>query len=140
MFIFGRGDYHWRHELCFYGWRRGNRPAFYGERNQDTVWEIAWGEKRSVIGHPTAKPVELFAIPLRNHTKPTEVCCDPFLGSGSQLIAADQLGRICYGLEISPSYVDVTVKRYIAHKGSDADVFLERDGVKIPYREVMANV
>ena len=111
QFIFGRGDYHWRHELCFYGWRQGHRPPFYGERNQDTVWDIPWGVKRSVLGHPTAKPVELFAIPVRNHTKPGEICAEPFLGSGSQAVACQQLGRKCRGVEIEPRYVAVTLER-----------------------------
>ena len=135
MFIFGRGDYHWRHELCFYGWRKGNRPEFYGERNQDTIWEVDRKEKRSEVGHPTAKPLELFAIPMRNHTVAGEVCFDPFLGSGSQVLAADQLDRICYGLEISPKYVDVIVKRYINHVGSAEDVSVQRNGKTLTWEQ-----
>lgn len=114
QFIFGRGDYHWRHELCFYGWRQGNRPAFYGEHNQDTVWDVAWGEKRGVIGHPTTKPLELFAIPLRNHTQCGDLCADPFLGSGTTVVAAEQEGRVCFGMEIEPKYVAVTLERLSA--------------------------
>jgi len=111
QFIFGRGDYHWRHELCFYGWRQGHRPEWYTERNQDTVWNIAWGEKRGAIGHPTAKPPEIFARPMRNHSRPGDICAEPFAGSGSQYIAGEQLGRRVYGSEISPAYVAVTLER-----------------------------
>jgi DNA modification methylase len=135
MFIFGRGDYHQRHEPCFYGWRKGNRPEFYGERNQDTVWEVDRKVKRSEVGHPTAKPIELFAIPMRNHMVAGEVCCDPFLGSGSQLIAADQLDRICYGIEIAPKYCDVIIKRYINHVGSDEHVSVERKGKTMTWKQ-----
>lgn len=112
-FVFGRGDYHWQHELCFYGWIKGNRPAFYGERNQSTVWMIkeGGGSIRKDQNHPTQKPVELFAIPLRNHTKPGELCYEPFAGSGSQFVAAEQLDRICYGLEIEPKYCSVILER-----------------------------
>jgi len=111
QFIFGRGDYHWQHELCFYGWRKGNRPRFLGERNQSSVWRIAWGEKRSEVGHPTAKPPELFVIPMRNHLEHGEICAEPFLGSGSQIVAAEQTGRIAFGSEICEKYVAVTLER-----------------------------
>ena len=108
-FVFGRGDYHWKHELCFYGWRQGHRPPFYGARNQDTVWAI--GRENDKI-HPTQKPVELFTIPMKNHTKAGEAVYEPFSGSGSQLIAAEQLGRTCYGMEIEPKYCHVIIDRY----------------------------
>lgn len=88
--------------------------------------------------HPSVKPMEVVVDVLSRFE--AGVIYDPFLGSGTTLIAADQLDRTCYGMEIEPRYVDVTVKRYIKHKGSDEDVYLERDGVKIPYSEVMANV
>lgn len=111
-FIFGRGDYHWKHELCFYGWRRGFKPDFYGARNQDTVWLI--GRENDKI-HPTQKPLELFTRPIKNHTKSGAIVYEPFSGSGSQLIAADQLGRICYGMEIEPKYCQVVIERYIKY-------------------------
>lgn len=112
QFIFGRGDYHWKHELAFYGWIKGNKPEFYGERNQDTVWEM--GRENDKI-HPTQKPIGLFERPIKNHTKKGEIVAEPFLGSGTQLIAADQLNRICYGMEISPKYCEVIIQRYKNH-------------------------
>ena len=126
-FVFGRGDYHWRHELCFYGWKRGNRPPFYGERNQDTLWSL--GRENDKV-HPTQKPVELFAIPMRNHTHKNEICYEPFGGSGSQFIAAEQLGRRCYGLEIEPRYCDVIVRRWEKLTGLSA--ILESTGLNFP--------
>jgi DNA modification methylase len=122
--VFGRGDYHWRHELCFYGWRRGHRPAFYGERNQTTVWEI--GRENDKV-HPTQKPVDLFVAPIRNHTKRGDVVYEPFAGSGSQFIAAEREGRKCYGLELEPKYVNVILSRWEAETGKQA-VLLERNG------------
>jgi len=130
QFIFGRGDYHWQHELCFYGWHKGYRPAFYGERNQSTVWEIAWGEKRSEIGHPTAKPLELFAIPMRNHTKQGDLCAEPFAGSGTQIIAAEREGRICYAMELVPRYADICLSRWEAETHQET-VLLSRVGVGV---------
>jgi DNA modification methylase len=117
QFIFGRGDYHWRHELCFYGWRKGHRPPFYGERNQDTVWEVAWGVKRGGIGHPTAKPPELFAIPMRNHTKLGDICAEPFAGSGSQFVAGELSGRMVYGMEIEPKWAAIILERWAVLTG-----------------------
>lgn len=112
QFIFGRGDYHWQHELCFFGWIQGHRPPFYGERNQSTVWRVPWGVKRSEIGHPTAKPSELWDAPIRNHTKPGEICAEPFCGSGAQIIACERLGRRCRAVEIAPRYVAVALQRF----------------------------
>jgi len=119
QFIFGRGDYHWRHELCFYGWRKGSRPAFYGERNQDTVWEIPYDGKRSEIGHPTAKPVKLFAIPIANHLKRGEICAEPFCGSGSQIVAAEQADVQCFAADIEPKFVAIAIQRYVDLTGGE---------------------
>ena len=107
--VFGRGDYHWRHELCFYGWRRGHKPPFYGERNQTTVWEV---ERENDKIHPTQKPVALFEPPIMNHTKANEIVYEPFSGSGSQIIAAAKTGRRCYAMELDPLYVDVARIRW----------------------------
>ena len=121
--VFGRGDYHWQHELCFYGWRRGNKPPFYGPRNQTTLWKIGRETNKS---HPTAKPVELWNAPIENHTKPGMVLYEPFSGSGSQIIAAEKLGRKCYAMELSPQYVDLTVQRWQEFTGQTAT--LESNG------------
>jgi DNA modification methylase len=115
--VLGHGDYHWRHELCFYGWVKGNRAPWYGDRKQTTVWEI--GRENDHI-HPTQKPVELFARPMQFNTKVREVCYEPFAGSGTQFIAAEQLNRKCYGMEISPAYCDVIVKRWENLTGNKA--------------------
>lgn len=106
--ILGRGDYHWEHEPAFYGWRQGFRPPFYGERNQTTVWEI--GRENDKV-HPTQKPVEIFSIPIRNHTLKGQVCAEPFAGSGSQAVACEQLGRRCRMIEIAPEYCAVILER-----------------------------
>jgi DNA modification methylase len=109
--IFGRGDYHWQHELCFYGWRQSHRPPFYGERNQTTVWAIDYDGNRNDRDHPTQKPVALWIRPVLNHTRAGAICAEPFAGSGTQYVAAEQTGRLCYGLEIEPKYVAVTLER-----------------------------
>lgn len=115
--VFGRGDYHWQHELCFYGWRKGFRPPFYGPRNQTTMWQI---DRETNADHPTAKPVELWIAPIKNHTKIGEAMYEPFSGSGSQIIAAEKTGRRCFAMEISPQYVDLAVRRWQQYTGQRA--------------------
>lgn len=118
VLLLGRGQYHWKHEPCFMGWVKGKQPPDYGEgngeRTQTTIWEIGSVSQaeRKEFNHATPKPVGLFSIPLVKHTKPGEICYEPFSGSGPQLIAAEQLNRTCYGMEISPQYCDVIVKRW----------------------------
>lgn len=116
--IMGRGDYHWRHELCFYGWIQGNRPDWLQGRDQDTVWSL--GRENDGI-HPTQKPVELFRRPILNHLSGGAVCYEPFGGSGSQFAAAELTGRICFGLEIDPGYCDVIVQRWEKLTGRKAE-------------------
>jgi DNA modification methylase len=115
--IMGRGDYHWRHELCFYGWIRGKRCAWLAGRDQNTIWEV--GRENDGI-HPTQKPVELFARPIRNHVQPGGLVFEPFSGSGSQIIAAEMTGRRCYAIEIDPKYADCAILRWQNFAGEKA--------------------
>ena len=107
--VMGHGDFHWKHELCFYGWQTGNRPDWHGDRKQTTVWEM--GRENDHI-HPTQKPIEAFIRPMTLNTKEGEICAEPFSGSGTQFVSAEKVGRICYGMEIDPHYCDVIVARY----------------------------
>jgi len=108
-FQLGRADYHWQHESCLYGW--GEKHSFYGGRRQSTVWEVP---RESGQLHPTTKPVEVFARPMRNNLQPDELALDMFLGSGTAIIAAEKEGVRCYGMEIDPHYCDVIVARWEA--------------------------
>jgi DNA modification methylase len=121
--VFGRSFWHFRHEPCIMGWPKGSKPAHDGDHSIDSVWEVDWEGKSRVVGnsHPTQKPVELFARPMRKHTKPGDVCFEPFSGSGSQLIAAEMLGRRCRAIELEPVFVDCAVKRWEAFTGRKAE-------------------
>jgi DNA modification methylase len=123
--VFGRCFWHQRHEPCLMGWAKGSMPAFCRDQGLEygTVWEVDWEGKSRVVGneHPTQKPVELFALPMRRHTKPGDVCFEPFSGSGSQLIAATQQGRRCYAVELEPAFVDVAVRRWERFTGQQAE-------------------
>ena len=126
VLLLGRGQYHWKHEPCFMGWVKGNQPPDFGEgageRTQTTVWEIGnvTQKERKELNHATPKPVEIFAIPIVKHTTKGEVCYEPFCGSGPQIIAAEQLDRKCYGMEISRQYCDVIVERWEKLTGKKA--------------------
>lgn len=111
-FQFGRADYHWQHEPCLYGWREGH--VFLGPRNQSTVWQIS---RQSDHEHPTTKPVRLWEIPAENHLALGEIMLDPFLGSGTAVIAAECTGRTAYGLELEPRYCDVILARWESFTG-----------------------
>ena len=121
--VFGRVYWHFRHEPCMMGWVGGSQPDHDGDHQFDSVWTVDWEGKARVVGneHPTQKPVELFARPIRKHTRTGDVCFEPFSGSGSQIIAAEQLGRRCFAIEIEPRFVDVAVKRWEAFTGQKAD-------------------
>jgi DNA modification methylase len=125
-FALSRGNYHWQHEPCWYGVRKGRKSNWRGDRTQSTVWQIAnlnsFGGNRDepVTGHGTQKPVELMRRPTLNHTERGDRVYDPFLGSGTTLIAAEQTERVCLGLEIDPRYVDVTVCRWQEFSGKTA--------------------
>src|SRR3954453_13423269 len=104
------------------GWLKGSQPTHDGDQSNNSVWEVDWEGKARVVGneHPTQKPVELFARPIRRHTKRGDVCFEPFSGSGSQLIAAQQEGRRCHAIELEPRFVDVAVQRGERYTGLKA--------------------
>jgi len=108
-FVLGRSDYHYRHEPILYGWREGGPHYFTADRTQDSVFEV--NRPMASELHPTQKPVELIARMVSNSSRPGELVYDPFSGSGSTILAAHQLGRIGYGVEIDPGYVAVTLER-----------------------------
>jgi DNA modification methylase len=109
-FVVGRSDYHYRHEAIFYGWTPGGPHRKPIGRNHTTIWEF--DRPKSSQEHPTMKPVALFAHAIQNSTQDGHQILDPFLGSGTTLIAAEQTGRVCTGVELSPAYVDVVIERW----------------------------
>jgi DNA modification methylase len=124
--ILTRSYYLWQHEPCFFGWLKGNKPPRVSDDYPSTVWNLPTVKVGEKTEHPTSKPIEVFAIPMRQHTKPGEVCYEPFSGSGSQIIAGEATGRRVYAIEISPQYVDVALKRWQTATGKHAE--LDADG------------
>jgi DNA modification methylase len=115
--IMGRGAYHWQHEPCWYAVKKGATANWLGDRTQTTVWtepppnHIMAGSKDEKTAHPTQKPVALAIRAIRNHVREGGVLCDAFAGSGWTFCAAEQTGRVCYGMEIDPTYIAVILER-----------------------------
>jgi DNA modification methylase len=123
-FALSRGDYHWQHEPCWYAARKGGHE-WRGERNKTTLWQIPAREDGG-HGHGTQKPVECMKRPIENNSSPGQAVYDPFVGSGTTIIAAEMTARCCYAIEIDPAYVQVAIERWQTFTGKDAT--LEGDG------------
>ena len=139
--VLGRSPYQWIHEPCLYGWRDDGTHQWYSDRSQTTVWE--YDRPKANKDHPTMKPVALLSYPIRNSTMTNGIVLDPFLGSGSTLIACCETERICCGIELDPKFVDVIVKRYLAwcqENGAADDVYVIRDGQRLTFEEVTADL
>ncbi len=119
--VFTRSHFMWQHEPCFYGWPKGKMPPKRRRppASETTVWSIDQVGQLDGI-HPTQKPLEVFLRPMRFHTLPGDVVLEPFSGSGSQIIAAEKLGRACRAMELSPGYVDVAIERWQKTTGKEA--------------------
>ena len=132
-FSMGRLDYEYQHEPILYTWKKTHKH--YGQgKYQTSTWHI--DKPRRSADHPTMKPIALIENMILNSTELGMIIFDPFLGSGTTLIADHQLDRTCYGLELEPLYVDVILRRYVAFVGSPDGVFCERDGEQIAYQEL----
>lgn len=117
--VMGRQDYHWKHEPILYGWKDGGSHQWYGERNQTTVWDIDRPTRSE--DHPTMKPLALIEKALDNSSKSEDLVLDLFGGSGSTLIACEQMSRTCNTMELDPHYCDVIRKRYAKLKGKEQE-------------------
>lgn len=124
--------YFWQHEPCLMGWRKGFKPdrcqTYSGEHT--SVWHVDHeGKARASESlHPTQKPAELFAIPIRMHTTPGDLVFEPFSGSGSQIIAAHKEARVCYAIELEPRFCEVAIRRWEALTGETAELVSRHGG------------
>ncbi|MFS9219472.1 site-specific DNA-methyltransferase [Streptococcus sanguinis] len=133
--VLGRSPYQWQHEPVLYGWKQKGKHQWFSDRKQTTIWE--YDRPKSSKEHPTMKPVQLMAYPIQNSSMRGTLILDPFLGSGSTLIAADQTGRVCYGIELDEKFVDVIVKRYM-EATEKSDVLLIREGKTLAFEEAVS--
>ena len=133
-FVFGRQDYHWKHEPILYGWKDGAAHYFVDDRTQDTIWNFPKPKANDL--HPTMKPLELVGKAIKNSSRKNEIILDLFAGSGSTLIASEQIERKAYLMELDERYVDVIVKRYLRFVQSYENSYLIRDGIKTPLADI----
>jgi DNA modification methylase len=117
--VLSRGDYHWQHEPAWYAVRKGRTGHWSGARDQTTVWAIP--HRKSESGHGTEKPVDCMKRPIENNSSPGQAIYEPFCGSGTTIIAAEQTGRRCYAMEIDPRYVAVAIKRWEDFTGKTSE-------------------
>jgi len=116
-FTVSRSHYHWAHEMCWYAIRKGENANWLGDRKQRTVWEFpspthsSQKAKGDDTVHPTQKPLEVYKIPMMNHTQQGDTICDPFAGSGTVFVAAEQMGRQAFGMELDPKFCAVILER-----------------------------
>ncbi len=110
--VLSRGDYHWQHEPCWYAVKKRGKGHWAGDRKQTTLWPIANRDQDAETVHGTQKPVECMRRPILNNSSPGQAIYEPFMGSGTTLIATETTGRVCYGIELNPAYVDVAIARW----------------------------
>ena len=140
---FMRTDWKFNMEPIIWGWRKDGKHIWYGDQKQTSVFEfdgIKDSEKEG-CGHPSSKPVPLIAYLVKQCTQTNGLVLDGFLGSASTLIACEEIGRICYGIELEPKFVDVAVMRYMKYKNGENDgVWLMRDGQRYEHGEIIGSV
>lgn len=132
--VLGRSPYQYRHEPILFGWRPGASHYFIDDRTQTTVWE--YNKPKANNLHPTMKPLELVGNAIKNSSRKGELILDLFGGSGSSLIASEQIERNAYLMELDERYVDVIVKRYLKFVQTYDNCYLLRDGNKIPLNQI----
>ena len=118
--VLSRGDYHWQHEPCWYAVKKTGKGHWAGDRKQTTLWQISNKDQDAETVHGTQKPVECMRRPILNNSSPGQAIYEPFMGSGTTLIAAETTGRVCLGIELNPAYVDVAVQRWQQFTGQTA--------------------
>ena len=135
-----RTDWKFNMEPIIFGWRKDGKHKWYGDQKQKAVFEFDGikNSKEDGYGHPSSKPVPLIAYLIQQSTQINGIVLDGFLGSASTLIACDQIGRICYGVELEPKFVDVAVRRYLnLHNEVTDDIVLLREGKEYTYEQVL---
>ena len=133
--VLSRGDYHWQHEPCLYAVKKTGKGHWAGDRKQTTLWQIANKDQDAETVHGTQKPVECMRRPILNNSSPGQAVYEPFMGSGTTLIAAETTGRVCVGIELNPAYVDVAVQRWQQFTGQAAVL----DGTGETFADLTAN-
>lgn len=136
--VLGRSDYQWQHEPVLYGFMQNGKHNWYSDRKQTTIWNFDKPKRNA--NHPTSKPLDLLSYPIGNSTQANGVVIDTFGGSGSTLMACEQMNRICYTMELDEKYASVILRRYVEDTGDADGVYVMRNGMQIAYSELVKEV
>lgn len=136
--VLGRSDYQWQHEPVLYGFLQNGKHPWYSDRKQTTIWNFDKPKRNK--NHPTSKPLDLLAYPISNSTQANAIVIDTFGGSGSTLMACEQSNRICCTMELDEKYASVILRRYVDDGGNPDDVYVERNGEKLMYSDLVKEV
>ena len=136
--VLGRSDYQWQHEPVLYGFMQNGKHKWYSDRKQTTIWNFDKPKRNA--NHPTSKPLDLLGYPIGNSTQENAVVIDTFGGSGSTLMACEQMNRICYMMELDEKDASVILRRYVEDTGNAEGVYVIRNGQQIPYAELVKEV
>lgn len=136
--VLGRSDYQWQHEPVLFGWKKGGKHSWYSDRRQTTIWN--YDKPKRNKNHPTSKPLDLLGYPICNSSQENAIVLDSFGGSGSTLMACEQLNRICHMMELDEKYASVILRRYVEDTGDKENVYVIRGGEQIPYSALVKEV
>ena len=136
--VLGRSDYQWQHEPVLYGFMQNGKLPWYSDRKQTTIWNFAKPKRNA--NHPTSKPLDLLGYPIGNSTQENAIVIDTFGGSGSTLMACEQINRTCCTMELDEKYASVILRRYVDDTGDTDGVYVLRNGEKLPYSALVKDV
>ena len=136
--VLGRSDYQWQHEPVLYGFMQNGKHPWYSDRKQTTIWNFAKPKRNA--NHPTSKPLDLLGYPIGNSTQENAIVIDTFGGSGSTLMACEQMNRTCCTMELDEKYASVILRRYVDDTGNADGVYVIRDGEKLPYTALVKDI
>lgn len=136
--VLGRSDYQWQHEPVLYGFMQNGKHPWYSDRKQTTIWNFAKPKRNA--NHPTSKPLDLLGYPIGNSTQENAIVIDTFGGSGSTLMACEQINRTCCTMELDEKYASIILRRYVDDTGDTDGVYVLRNGEKLPYSALVKDV
>ena len=136
--VLGRSDYQWQHEPVLYGFLQNGKHPWYSDRKQTTIWN--YDKPKRNANHPTSKPLDLLGYPIGNSTQENAVVIDTFGGSGSTMMACEQMNRVCCMMELDEKYASVILRRAVENGIPPEDIFVERNGEKMMYSDLVKEV
>ena len=136
--VLGRSDYQWQHEPILYGFLQNGKHPWYSDRKQTTIWN--YDKPKRNENHPTSKPLDLLGYPIMNSSQENSIVIDTFGGSGSTMMACEQTGRECRMMELDPKYASVILRRFVEDFDNADQVYVERDGVRFGYADLVKEV